>query len=285
VALADPTPANLAAVRTFADGAEAYFDPALAPNGGYAWYRGETTPIRAYFDDNGWWEIAFLDAYRATHDTRYVTDAEKAFDYIAQAGWDPANGGVWWETLHYHKTSEPLAAEIYAGVVLYEITRQSQYLTTAQQYLAWADAHSWNTSAQLYSRSDTDPTVLDYVEGMMIGAHLELCRATGDRQDCAKAEQLAAASMRAFPRLADWTPAADVVYLRFLVDLYRVDHNPRWYDVVRDNAQAALAHGRGRNGLFVKHWDGRGFPDGLLQVQGATSSLFAWLAYAATPSG
>ena len=123
VALADPTPANRRAVETFARGAERYFDPNLKPVGGYTWYPGMTNPLQhAFFDDNGWWEMSYLDAYRATDDPHDLIDAERAFRFIQEAGWDPHSGGTWWETLHRHKTSEPLAAEIYTGLGLYQIT-------------------------------------------------------------------------------------------------------------------------------------------------------------------
>ena len=136
VAIADPTPANKAAVRRFALGAEKYFNPTIKPVGGYDWYPGIRNPKEhTYFDDNGWWELAFLDAYAATGDARDLQDAELAFRFIAVSGWDPDGGGVWWETLHLHKTSEPLAAEIYTGFVLYRYTHRASYLKTAQKFL------------------------------------------------------------------------------------------------------------------------------------------------------
>jgi len=111
----------------------------------------------------------------------------------------------------------------------------------------------------------------------MIGAHLELCRATADESYCSKAEQLARASFAAFPADAAWTPAADAIYLRFLVDLYRHDHDPAVYAVVYRNAERALANAPGLRGLYVRHWDGRRGP-GTLIDHAATLSLFAWLA-------
>ena len=60
---------------------------------------------------------------------------------------------------------------------LYEATHQQAYLRTARKYIAWADAHSWNAARGLYQRNEHDDTVLNYVEGMMIGAHAVLCRA------------------------------------------------------------------------------------------------------------
>ncbi len=278
VAIADPTAANRAEVRAFVRGAERYYNPNLRPVGGYEKYPGITDPrAHTYFDDNGWWEMAFLDAYRVTHDARDLRDAERAFRFIAVSGWDPHVGGVWWETLHLHKTSEPLAAEIYSGYALYRITGDRTYLSTANKFLSWADRKSWNRAEHLYGRSATDDTVLDYVEGLMIGAQLERCEIRDVQGRCAAAEQLADASVKAFPHLADWTPAADMIYLRFMLDLYERDGNPAWYDLVRDNAEHALRDARSSDGLFFKGWDGRLFPTRLLQPDAATLALFAWL--------
>ena len=278
IAIADPTPAHRDAVTRFALDAEHYFNSALRPVGGYAWYPGIHNPREhTYFDDNGWFELAYLDAYRATGDTRDLRDAERAFRFISVSGWDRSGGGVWWETLHLHRTSEPLAAEIYTGFALYQYTREQPYLATAQKFLAWADRYSWNSNVGLYSRSPTDGTVLDYVEGLMIGAQLELCQIKHVQGPCGGAEQLAQASMRAFPFYADWTPAADLIYLRFMLDLYRADGNPRWYRLVADNARRARLLGRSLDGLYFKRWDGSRFPARLLQPDAATIALFAWL--------
>jgi hypothetical protein len=276
VALADPTRANRAAVTAFATGAERYFNAALKPVGGYAYYPGTTNPREhTFFDDNGWWELAYLDAYRATRNPRDLRDAERAFRFIAVSGWDHRAGGTWWETLHEHKTSEPLAAEIYTGFSLYRATGARSYLRTAETFLSWANRNSWNATKQLYSRNATDPTVLDYVEGMMIGAQLQLCEIRRTRRPCTKAEQLARASTAAFPRYADWTPAADVVYLRFLLDLYREDGNPSWYRIVYANARRASRLARSEDGLYFRRWDGAKFPARLLQPNAATLGLFA----------
>jgi hypothetical protein len=132
-------------VRAFAAKAEQDYNPNLRPVGGYDWYFDTDNPDEhTHFDDNGWWEIGFLDAYQATGSAGYLTDAERAFRFIAVSGWDPADGGVCWDTRHLLKTSQPLAAEIYVGLALYQITGQSSYLQTAQQFLDWADSNSWN---------------------------------------------------------------------------------------------------------------------------------------------
>jgi hypothetical protein len=277
VAIAAPTPANKAAVEAIGKGAEGYLDPNTGPPA-FTTYPGNVDPKQhVYFDDNGWFEIAFLDAYQATGDARFLHDAETAYDFIADKGWNPNGGGFWWETLHRHITSEPLAAEIDTGLRLYEITRRSSYLTSAERWLAWAAAHSWNVAEHLYQRSPTDPTTMDYVEGPMIGAQLELCAIRHLKGPCAAAESLARASAATFGTDLDWTPAADALYLRYMLQLYAADHNPEWYNLARRNADDALQLARSADGLFFKQWGGGSFPVRLLQPDAATLSLFAWL--------
>lgn len=278
VAIAAPTQAHKAAVEALGKGAETYLDPNTDPPA-FTTYPGMTNPAQhVYFDDNGWFEIAFLDAYQATDDRRFLRDAEEAYTFIAEKGWNSDGGGFWWETLHRHLTSEPLATEIDTGLRLYEITHRQSYLTSSEQWLAWANQDSWNSSEQLYQRNPTDPTTMDYVEGPMVGAQLELCKIRRVKGPCTAAESLAAASVATFGTDLDWTPAADALYLRFMLQLYASDHIAEWYELARRNAENAFTHGRSEDGLFFKRWNGGAFPTRLLQPDAATLSLFAWLA-------
>jgi hypothetical protein len=278
IAIAEPTASNKAQVDRIASYARRYFNRSLQPVGGYAYYIDTARPnVHAYFDDNGWWAIAFLDAYRATGNRTYLTDTARAFRYIIRAGWDPVDGGIWWETLHLHKTAEPLAAATYVGFRLFRATGKAYFFRQANKLLAWADERTIEPSTGLYGRSDTDETLLTNVEGMMIGAQLELCTIL-ESATCPDAQSLARASVLAFGRNMRWTPAADVIYLRSLLDLYRRDHNRRWYELVLANARRAIANARGPAGLYLRRWSGRPVPGGHLQTHAATLSLFAWLA-------
>ena len=67
IAIAQPTPANRAAVTRFAKGAERYLNRGLRPLPGYSPYPGDRAAnTQTWFDDNGWWGVAFVNAYRAT---------------------------------------------------------------------------------------------------------------------------------------------------------------------------------------------------------------------------
>ena len=107
IAIADPSRANVAAARRFGIGAERYWNPDLQPVPGYS----RTPPGKAgrtWFDDEGWWGVAQFDAYRATHDRRFLADAARSLRFV-DSGWDPVAGGIWWNDQHAFKASESLA--------------------------------------------------------------------------------------------------------------------------------------------------------------------------------
>jgi hypothetical protein len=284
VAIDRPTARNRAAVDFFARKSEHYWDRELAPAGGYAPYIGDHGgDERAWFDDNGWLGIAFVDAYRATREKRYLADAARALQFIVRRGWDPVGGGLWSDTVFRRKTGESLASASALAAMLYESTGRAAYLKTARRFLAWGDAHFTGRDG-LYVRSDVDPTPMGYVEGPMLGAHDILCRRAHDARACTRAEALAQASLRRFGVDANHGPRYDTIYMRWLLELYRHDHDPRWYSLARRNALRALRSARDASGLFLRAWDGGSAHEsspGLLQTHGATVALLAWLA--ATP--
>jgi uncharacterized protein YyaL (SSP411 family) len=285
VAIADPTPENKAAVDTLFGEAEAFWDPTLgAGSGGVSYLPGLRYTGVSYFDDAGWWGIAYLDAYRATGKTRWLSDAGRALSYIDAFGWDKVSGGMWWDSGHGKKTSEPLAAATLIAATLYRIQHRPYYLTLAKKYLAWADANTLNhAQGDLYGRNATDGTVMDYVEGMMVSAHAQLCAGTGQQTWCDQAENIARASLTQFPLLADWEPQSDVIYLRGLLDLYASDRDSQWYAVAYANEQAAVANARDDSGLWSRMWDGRWASYGALFTQAGTLELLAWVAATQPP--
>lgn len=285
VAIADPTAANKAAVTAFASYAEKYWNPNIGKTGAYVYYPTVTDPgWDAYMDDNGWWGLAFLDAYRATGNRRWIADAKRALVFMDRYGWDAKAGGMWWDADQQKKTSEGLAAATLIAAQLYRVTHRASYLALARKYLAWANAKTRNRAQHnLYGRSDTDGTVMNYVEGMFVAAHAELCRATKSKSYCAKAEQLATASLAEFPVDAGWAPETDSIYLRWMLHLYELDGNSRLYALAYRNAQRAFANARDSQGLWSLRWDGTWTKPGMLRTQGGTLALLAWTAAVKPP--
>ena len=183
IAIAQPTAHNLAAVRSFAAGAERYLNHGLRPRAGYSPYPGDREAnTETWFDDNGWWGLAFVNAYRATGARRYLRDAERALRYIAAVGWDPRGGGIWWNTHHPYKAGEALASGTLLATLLYADTHSSFALAQAEKYLAWANTTGFSQANGLYAASNIDATPIDYIEGPLIYAQALLCRLQGSRR-------------------------------------------------------------------------------------------------------
>ncbi len=284
VAQAQPTAANKAALRSFAAKAAAlYWNPNARPYGGYGWYPGQRDRLaEIYFDDSGWWGLSFVGAYAVTHDAALLTDARRAFRFIVGAGWEPKHGGTWWETGHDHITIEPLAAAVLVGTRLYEAQHRRSDLRSVLKLLNWANAHSFDRQVGLYQRNATDDTVMDYVQGLMVTANWELCKALKRPALCTKARALADAAAAAFPHDLDWAPEYDVVYLRWMLEYGQESGDGRWYELAADNAERALA-ARNESGFYLNDWDGKPLSDSLM-LEAANLELFARLA-AAAPTG
>jgi uncharacterized protein YyaL (SSP411 family) len=285
VELAQPTAANKAALISFANSAaQLYWNPNIKPLGGYGYYPGMVSAqANVYYDDSGWWGLSFIDAYQASHDRAYLEDARRAMRFIVGTGWDSKlGGGTWWDTFHHHKTIEPLAAAVMIGTRLYTIDNDKWALGWAQKLLTWANTHSFNNKRGLYQRSSTDSTVMDYVQGIMATANWELCKALHKQAMCAKAQQVANASLDAFGQNLNWAPMYDVVYLQWMLEYYRESGDARFYNLALHNGARALA-AVNESGYYLNRWDGTPLADGLGE-EASNLELFAWLAAVPSPS-
>jgi hypothetical protein len=311
-AIADPSPANRAALDAFAEGAhpparppgtarrgritvyggaESYWDPAV---NGYGPYPGDRGPANTWFDDNAWWGIAFMDAYQALANARFLADAQRAFDFVATRGWDAAGGGgLWWNTAHIpggQKSGEALAAGSLLGALLAQAwahagdpAQAAADLQAVQRFLAWGDAHFADGNG-LYVRTQSDSTPMPYVAGPQIEANELLCRleAAGNPY-CGHARRLAGAAAQRFADRLNMGPQYDVIYLHWMLVYAGQTGDARWPPLALEMAGAAQAHARGAGGLYLNAWDGsdmtahQAVPN-MLRTDAATVELFAWLA-------
>lgn len=92
-----------------------------------------------YFDDEGWWALAFIAAYRATQNPDYLVKAEDIVNNITIRGAQHVcgNGGVYWDAKKTQVGS--IANELYIRVnaKLYLITHDKHYLQNANKTWEW----------------------------------------------------------------------------------------------------------------------------------------------------
>lgn len=283
IEIAAPSPAHRGAVAAFARGAERYYDATLRPMAAFAPYPGDRGQTRVWFDDDGWWGLAFLDAYRATGTARYLRDAQRAFAFIAAQGWNEAGGGLWWNTSHPYLAGEPLAAGSLLGAQLFKLTGKRSYRDEVIKFLNWADSN-FRTEGGLYKRTDSDATPTPYIEGTLVEAHQVLCEA-GSSEACARASQLADASAARFEDRLNMGPQFDTIYLHWMLAYGEQTGDTRWRTLAEEMGSLARAHARVARGLYLRAWDGTPITahqarPNMLQTDAATLELFAWLGVA-----
>jgi hypothetical protein len=289
LAIADPTPANIAAARSFADGAEAYWNPDLKPVPAYGPTPNNRGPdLRTWYDDEAWWGVAYFDAFRATGDQRFLTGADRSLTFI-DSGWDPHGGGIYWDNRRTFRSSESLAGGTLTAAMLYQQTHETRYLDLAKKYIHWANRKLLGKDG-LYGGRDSPAGPMPYVESPMAEAMLRLCQATGNQSWCTSGETLMRNAANHFKQLT-MGPQYDAIYLRSVIEIYRIDHNPRWYRIAADAANEAMTHAADSQGLYLRMWNGRpihssiGTPPYKLQTHAATTSVLAWLATVQAPAG
>jgi predicted alpha-1,6-mannanase (GH76 family) len=91
--------------------------------------------LNNYYDDEGWWALAWIDAYDLTGDLRYLHMSESIFDDMAK-GWDnTCSGGIWWSKDRKYKNA--IANELFLSVAANLALRAKERKQRAA-YSAWA---------------------------------------------------------------------------------------------------------------------------------------------------
>lgn len=291
--IAHPSAAHRALVDRFARASERYWNPYLD---GYAPYPEDRySHAEAWFDDNGWLGLAFLNAYRATHERRYLHDAQRAFHFIASQGWDASGGGgMWWNTEHPYHSGPALAAGTLLGMLLYQEDHQSRQLSDVIEYAGWANAHDRGDPGQLYLEKAGEPdSVLDYVQAPLIYAQYLLCMDGQGESYCETARAVAATMARHYvgdSYAYNFGPEYDAIFMQWMLAYGQASGETYWLTLAQANAAAAARNAADGQGLWLSSWWGGPIADpethpGMFRTMAATTSLFAWLAVYASPPG
>jgi hypothetical protein len=280
--LAAPSATHRAEVDRFAHASERYWNPYL---NGYAPYPGDRyRGAEAWFDDNGWLGVAFVQAYRATGERRYLHDAQRAFNFAATQGWDTAGGGgMWWNTEHPYHAGEALASNSLLGMLLYGIDHEPFQLAQVRKFIDWGNSHDIGFHG-LYLSGGPGSTVIDYVEAPLIYAQYLLCQATGQSGYCTHSAEQARSMTQIYGVEYNFAPLYDSIFMEWMMAYGKAVGVDHWLEVAEVNAAQATRHAADSRGLWLNSWWGGPIKDsqtlpGMFRTMAGTTSLFAWLAY------
>ncbi len=168
--------------------------------------------LNRFYDDEGWWALAWIDVYDLTHQHRYLQMAASIFDDMTKGWDDTCSGGIWWSKDRKYKNA--IANELFLSVAADLAARASNSELRAQ-YLDWARREwQWflhtgliNSSHQINDGLDArcvnnHQTTWSYNQGVILGGLAELYSQTHERALLEDADDIAAATL-ANPTLVD----------------------------------------------------------------------------------
>lgn len=161
--------------------------------------------LNDYYDDEGWWALAWIDAYDLTHQQKYMDTAESIFGDMA-AGWDDTcSGGIWWSKERKYKNA--IANELFLSVAAHLASRiddkdhKAKYLDWAQREWGWfSHTGMINASHQINdglnaSCKNNQQTTWTYNQGVILAGLAELYSISHDEALLIEAKAIASATI------------------------------------------------------------------------------------------
>jgi predicted alpha-1,6-mannanase (GH76 family) len=257
--------------------------------------------LNNYYDDEGWWALAWINAWDLTRDPRYLTMARSIFDDMA-ASWDQTcGGGIWWSKDKKYKNA--IANELFFSVAAHLASRV--YSAEGQAYADWASKEwQWFQATGMINSDhlvndglvidtatgkcrNNQKTIWTYNQGVLIGALAEWSRTGGGGDVLTNARQIADAAVTHFSDKAgiihepcEPNCGADGIqfkgiFLRNLRDLNAIAPEPVYGRAFAINADSIWAKDRTPQNTFGTVWSG---PPGELNAGTQSSALDALVA-------
>ena len=144
--------------------------------------------LKDFYDDKGWWAMAWLRVYDITLNTTYLDAAKDIFTDMAK-GANATCGGHWWSKDNDANTA--IGNELYVSVAAALANRvddqKSYYRDTALQEVEWFlnsglinENNTINDGLDLTTCEPTG-TVFTYNQGVILGALVELYKLTSNQ--------------------------------------------------------------------------------------------------------
>jgi predicted alpha-1,6-mannanase (GH76 family) len=236
--------------------------------------------LNEYYDDEGWWALAWIRAFDLTGEKRYLDMSKTIFTDMADS-WDlHCDGGIWWRKDKHYKNAIANELFLLAAIRLHQRTPgdagTNSYLDWATREWVWFKKSGMINSKNLVNDGlnrqceNNRQTTWTYNQGVILGGLTELYKSTGDTNYLREAMAIADA---AIPTLNNGSGilaercepngcgGADVpqfkgIFIRYLADLYDVTRHPAYHEFLLANARSIWAEDRDGFNRFGMQWSG-----------------------------
>jgi predicted alpha-1,6-mannanase (GH76 family) len=234
--------------------------------------------VNMFFDDNGWWGLAWVAAYDLTGELRYL-DAARAIFARNLDGWDGAcGGGLWWNTERTYKNAITNELFLTLAAQLHQRTpADGEYLSWALQAWKWLTARALIGPGGLVNDgltadcANNGGTPWTYNQGVILGGLAVLHDVTGDRDYLRHGEFIADAALGGLTSsrgiLTEPCEAAaggcngdatqfKGIFARYLHEFYLRSGKPAYREFLLANADSVWDNARNSDDQFGLSWGG-----------------------------
>jgi predicted alpha-1,6-mannanase (GH76 family) len=240
--------------------------------------------VDRFFDDNGWWGLAWVRAYELTGEERYLVAARRIFDNMVTAWDDKCGGGLWWNEDRQYKNAIPNELFLALAVRLYlrSPDHEDTYRDWAMREWDWFSASGMIGANGLVNDGLTadcqnnGKATYTYNQGVILGGLAGLYDITGDEAYLRQGESIADAALRELTSPSTANPAGILVepgearmvglhgdgsqfkgvFARYLYDFYTRRPSPAYRDFLLRNAESIWDNSRNADNQFGVRWAG-----------------------------
>ncbi|KAF2829719.1 glycosyl hydrolase [Ophiobolus disseminans] len=231
-----------------------------------------------YYDDMGWWAMAWIASFDLTGDAKYLATAKDLFEDMTGGWTTPCNGGIWWNKQHDSIAS--ISNELFLAVSASLANRvaaseKAHFVNWAQMEWDWF----WrsgvinkdglvNDGIDKKTCKNDGKTTYTYNQGVVLAGLSELAKAKSDGGFIAHANAIATATISKLTDngiltepvgsgpLDDQGAMFKGAFVRGLASLNGNERRQEYTDFLRRNAESAWRQERGEGGVVVDRWQG-----------------------------
>lgn len=227
--------------------------------------------LNDYYDDEGWWALAWLKVYDLTKQQRYLQVASDIFDDMVSKGSNATCGGIWWDRARTYESA--IANELFLSVAAHLANRKPNkvyYIDWALRQWQWfRDSGLINADNNINDGLDSttcknnNAQVYTYNQGVILGALVELNIATPNDSYISTAHNIASSAIKKLsdaqgilhepgePDLGNDGDQFKGIFMRNLQVLQQATGDRAFRAFIEKNARSIWQYGRNASTNFL----------------------------------